>query len=1495
MLLLLCFVQPQPTRAATPIGAEDAELLSRAVLNSVQPYFASAVTIAANAPAYNFQVLSGSTRQINVLLSGGTLNTVNWTVAATTGGASATFTTPQASGVASLAASLPTVQVNIGPVAGNCTIPQAQTAIGTYTVTSTATVTIQAQSVDDPTQIATFLFNVCANTTRVLVAPAYRQAYRGQHVSLQSWVTGNTDETGTWNIVSQPTGGDGTLADTTNRDADFVATVTGRYTLQYTSHADNSQSATAIVYVATTAMPAYSATPNQTEPRACEVDPALTGAVYDVGAGKPYPTLQSVPSANTWAPGTMLRVWNTDTTGSSPSTYHEFFQIHNSGTPTQPIILCGVPDIAGNLPILDGANATSQAGVSPWAAAGYGIISLWAGGYGSNTPYAYWQSGSSGPSYVTISGLHLMHATPAYSYTVPGSSATSTYVIGAACLNIRSGSYVDLGGNDLDTCTNGLFTAENTNSAFAPVTQLVTFMGNHVHGSGWAQDFTEHQLYFQSFFGVMQGNLLDHYSTTALGSNVKWRGVEGIFRYNVLSSGPTRDFDLVENQDATPYVSFEAYLAPHGDKNCYDSLYCAGDTAGPNIIAAYQESAQKDFIYGNIIQGASSQYQIHYGEDHDGQMADRNGVLYFYNNTLDHAQVVFDTGSALGYNPIYTQRISAQNNLLWSAGSQVEFGRYASIIGTWTTNMMKAGSFGIATPILGGNYNAGTANGWEATCDNSTCFWPLTVPIDAHQYGLSATNFLTLPTQPYSATTFVPISDPALALGTPLAGAAATLPIRWQYSIASSALAPRVNPAVLGAADSGAPASGATAPTTPIAATPSFSVAAGVYTTAQSVLIADATPGATIYYTTDGSTPTTSSAVYTAALNITSTTTVKAMAVVAGDTNSSIAVATYTIAVSTPTFSLAAGNYTTAQTVSIADATPGATIYYTTDGSTPTTSSSVYTAPILISTATTLQAIAVLSGYTNSAVASAAYTIGAATAATPIFSLASGTYTTIQNVTIVDSTAGAILYYTTNGATPTTSSAIYTGPINVASSMTLKAIAVASGYSNSAAAAAAYTINLVPASAPVFSLPSGTYLGPQTLSISDATNSVSIYYTTDGSTPTTSSPLYTGPISISGSETVQAIAASREHPAGPVGVAVYTISAASAAATPVLSLTPGTYTAAQVVSISDATPNATIYYTTNGTVPTTASSIYTGPLAVSATETLQAIAVVPGYGNSQVASAVYVIAPATTQTGSSQNGAAATPAISLPAGTYSTTQNVTITDSTPGASIYYTTNGTVPTANSLLYTGSVTVSATETLEAIAIAPGYSASPAAIAAYTISGSASSLDFTVRVQSSPSQVINVGGVASYKLLITPTNGMYPGPVVFAANGLPSGATATFSPSSLSANAGTQTVIMTVQTPSTLSQNTSTPFQRDAAPIVAALLLPLLGVRRISRHRRNLSRLLAVVLVLLGSIAGMSMLTGCGSGGVIPGTLQSYTLTVAPTSGSVQHTTQVTLTIQ
>jgi hypothetical protein len=486
---------------------------------------------------------------------------------------------------------------------------------------------------------------------------------------------------------------------------------------------------------------------------------------------------------------------------------------------------------------------------------------------------------------------------------------------------------------------------------------------------------------------------------------------------------------------------------------------------------------------------------------------------------------------------------------------------------------------------------------------------------------------------------------------------------------------------------------------------PVFTPAGGYYPSSQTVTIANATAGTTIYYTTNGTTPSTASAKYTAPVTVSKTEKLEAIAVKSGYSTSPVGTAAYTISASlpAPTFSKAGGTYPASQSVTILDSAPGATICLTTNGTTPTAASTKYTGPITVSKTETLHAIAIKTGFTDSTVATAAYTI-MVPVATPTFSRAAGAYTATQSVVISDTTSGAAIYFTINGTTPTTASNKYNGAIAISKTATLKAIGVKSGYTNSAVEAAAYTIGATVAT-PTFSHAAGTYTTAQSVTISDATAGAAIYYTTNGTTPSTASTKYTGPITVSSSQKLEAIAAKTGYIKSTVAAAAYTI--AKAVAAPSFSHAGGAYTTSQSITISDTTAGATIHYTVNGTTPTAASAKYTAPIRVSKTQTLKAIAIKSGSTNSAVATAAYTI-----------GATVAKPIFSHATGTYKTTQSVAIADATAGAAIYYTTNGTTPTKASTRYTKPISVSKTQKLEAIALKAGYFNSPLIDALYTI---------------------------------------------------------------------------------------------------------------------------------------------------------------------------------
>ncbi|MGA3008484.1 MAG: choice-of-anchor tandem repeat GloVer-containing protein, partial [Opitutaceae bacterium] len=296
------------------------------------------------------------------------------------------------------------------------------------------------------------------------------------------------------------------------------------------------------------------------------------------------------------------------------------------------------------------------------------------------------------------------------------------------------------------------------------------------------------------------------------------------------------------------------------------------------------------------------------------------------------------------------------------------------------------------------------------------------------------------------------------------------------------------------------------------------------------------------------------------------------------------------VAVDTPNFYPAGGTYGPAQTVTLRSTTSGATFFYTTDNSTPAESggmpigtSMLYTGPITVSTTTTLNAIAFASGQTDSPVSSAVYTI-LPPVAMPAFSLASGTYTSAQTVTINTTTMGASVAYTTDGTTPTESGGTVIhgiplsngGSFSLGGNVTVNAIAFKIGLADSTVATATYTLQ---ASMPFFSPTVGTYSSAQSVAIITTTSGALIAYTTDGSTPIESGDTitngfpYTGSVNISSTTLLKAIAFKTGFTDSPVASGLYTIGSPAAVLNVIYNFTTanngGTYPTSGLVQGSD--------------------------------------------------------------------------------------------------------------------------------------------------------------------------------------------------------------------------------------------------------------------------------------------------------------------------------------
>jgi glucose/arabinose dehydrogenase len=295
--------------------------------------------------------------------------------------------------------------------------------------------------------------------------------------------------------------------------------------------------------------------------------------------------------------------------------------------------------------------------------------------------------------------------------------------------------------------------------------------------------------------------------------------------------------------------------------------------------------------------------------------------------------------------------------------------------------------------------------------------------------------------------------------------------------------------------------------------TPVFSPASGTINS-NTVIITCLTTNAEIHYTTNGVGPTLSDPMVVSGgtIPVTSGFTNKAQAFRSDLTPSAVASAILTCKVGTPVFSPPSGSVTNNTRISLSTPTPGAAIYYTINNSTPTTNSPRYSGPFLFSGSLTLKALGAAVGYANSAVATATYS--EAQAATPVFSPASGPITNGTSISISCSTPGSKVYYTADGTTPTTNSAIYSAPLAITQDTTLSALAAAPNDLTSGARSVTYTLAQVPT--PTFSPPQGPITNGAAISISCSMPGSTIYYTVDGTAPGTNSPVYTGPLALSG-------------------------------------------------------------------------------------------------------------------------------------------------------------------------------------------------------------------------------------------------------------------------------------------------------------------------------------------------------------------------------------------
>lgn len=345
--------------------------------------------------------------------------------------------------------------------------------------------------------------------------------------------------------------------------------------------------------------------------------------------------------------------------------------------------------------------------------------------------------------------------------------------------------------------------------------------------------------------------------------------------------------------------------------------------------------------------------------------------------------------------------------------------------------------------------------------------------------------------------------------------------------------------------------------------------------------------------------------------------------------------------VAAPTFTPPAGNYPSAQQVTVGSATPGAALQCALNGGAMAPCAS----PLTVSANTTVTAMASMAGMANSNSASAAYTIGPDS----------------QGQGVTDNGATLTLWFSRS---PQAAWVDAHFNLNTAGQQNVRMGLAGARYQLSIPVAASgpatlsYSFTFMSGSgaqdsavftwtrptgvaAPAFTPAPGTYSSAQSVAISSDTVGATVRYTLDGSPAGATSTLYAGPIAVNApGVTIKAIAFKSGMGNSDVSTGTYAI-APEEVKPPAFSPAGGAYAGAQSVALSTSTIGAAIRYTLDGTTPTATSTLYSSAIAVVAPgKTIKAIAVKNGVP-SPVASAVYQIGPLALAHGVVEDGATA--------------------------------------------------------------------------------------------------------------------------------------------------------------------------------------------------------------------------------------------------------------
>jgi len=367
--------------------------------------------------------------------------------------------------------------------------------------------------------------------------------------------------------------------------------------------------------------------------------------------------------------------------------------------------------------------------------------------------------------------------------------------------------------------------------------------------------------------------------------------------------------------------------------------------------------------------------------------------------------------------------------------------------------------------------------------------------------------------------------------------------------------------------------------------------------------------------------------------------------------------------------------------------TTDAVIHYTTDGTEPTEYSAIFSSPIEVTETTTIRARAFRTGMGASDIASFLYAV-AQRIDMPTANIESGVVDVGTEVIFTSDIPDAVIRFTTNGTEPNEHSRIFTQPIVITNTTTIKARAFRSGMIPSDTATFEYYVRV---SAPIaLPNPEDTIESGSAVILTSLMPGAVIRYTLDGTEPTLSSPVFSAPIVITDITTITAKATLDGWTDSEIMVFTYS---SVRVAPPVANLLPGVVSHGTGIILSSVTPDSTIRFTTDGTMPNQNSPIFSTPIAITRSTLINARAFKDGLEPSDVATFQYDVR-------------LFPPFANPPSGTVlASGDRVTLTSVDSTATILYTIDGSYPCEsndNTRIYNNSLILNSATTIRAKAV-------------------------------------------------------------------------------------------------------------------------------------------------------------------------------------------------